>query len=581
MDWNTNFYPPVRLIHVSTAPFCAEDNAIIRQGLEIFKKRVLRRCGAAFPQGSGDYTISLSLDPAVGKHGFRITSDEASATIAGSCAMAVVYGLGKFLHTSGFSAQGFHPSRWQGTSAPTSPIRGIQLDTHFCNFYHMAPANELAEYVEDLALWGINYVDVVFPFIDLKNWEDPEVEKITGQIRTIYVTAKALGIKVGMEVVPNQDFVERNETVKGTPNPDPTHRRANNGHNICPNLPGAMEYILGNTYGKIFEHLHKYGIVMDFLCFWPYDEGGCGCAACAPWGANGYLKASRAIWEVARTYLPEVKVILSTWLFDTPEEGEWEGLTRVLAEGNDWIDCILADSHDDFPQYPLTHGVPGNLPLINYPEISMWGLHPWGGYGANPLPDRFEMLWHQVKDAVSGGIAYSEGIFDDVNKIVVSQFYWDRDTTADATMREYIGYEYAPFVYDEVRHAIRLIERNQDITKHGVQGKFANTRASLEDAQTACDLLHEADAKLDAWAKASWRWRILVLRAELDLLRYTRAWEQRDDLTSQTTWTDVLRGCEEAKVALTEVVQIFHSNLDYDNTIHPMYRHVRPALMDI
>lgn len=72
-----------------------------------------------------------------------------------------------------------------------------------------------------------------------------------------------------------------------------------------------------------------------------------------------------------------------------------------------------------------------------------------------------------------------------------------------------------------------------------------------------------------------------MLRAELDLLRYTRAWEQKDALTPQTTWTDVLRGCEEAKVALTEVVQIFHSNLDYDNTIHPMYRHVRPALMDI
>lgn len=574
---NTAFYPPVRQLRVEAPeiPFAEKLTAV-------FRDRVTRRCPAEFSDGAF-FTVKLQVDPSIGKEGFRISAmPENGVCICAQSPAALAYGLGKYLHTSGYSSDGFLPSRWEGTSVPTSPIRGIQLDTHFCNFYHMAPAPALAEYVEDLALWGINCIDVVFPFIDLRDWEDPEVEKITGQIGVIYQTAKALGLEVGMEVVPNQDFVLRNEAVRGTPNPDPTRRRANNGHNICPNLPGAMDYILSHTYGKVFQHLHAHGIVMDFLCFWPYDEGGCGCEKCAPWGANGYLKASKAIWEVARTYLPQVKVILSTWLFDTPEEGEWEGLSQVLAQGNDWIDVILADSHDDFPRYPLTHGVPGRLPLINYPEISMWGLHPWGGYGGNPLPDRFEKLWHQVKGTVDGGIAYSEGIFDDVNKVVVSQFYWDADTTADNTMYEYISYEYAPQVYSQVREAIRLIEVNQDRTKHGVQGKFANTRADLKDAQRAFELILEADTLLPQWAKTAWRWRILVLRAQLDVLRYSRAWAQRQTLVPmQTTWTDVLRGCPEAKTALAEVVEIFHSNLDYDDTIHPMYRHVRPALLDI
>lgn len=577
MTQNYSFSSPVSTICLSVDP-ALQNGALIA---DIFRARTELRCPVSFSNSDSAYRIVLSVDPTIPENGFRIEPEDACCRIFGADSLGVIYGLGKFLHTSGYTKEGFCPSVWNGTSTPTSPIRGIQLDTHFCNFYHMAPARELSEYVEDLALWGINYIDVVFPLIDLKDWTDPEVDKITGQIKTIYTTAKALGLKVGLEVVPNQDFVIRNESVMGEPNHDPTHRRANNGHNICPNKPGAISYILTHTYGRVFSHLKENGIVMDFLCFWPYDEGGCGCEACAPWGANGYLKASRAIWEVARSYLPDVKVILSTWLFDTPEEGEWAGLSKVLEEGNDWIDVILADSHDDFPRYPLEKGVPGNLPLINYPEISMWGLHPWGGYGANPLPDRFEMLWHQVKGHVQGGIAYSEGIFDDVNKVVVSQFYWDADTTAEQTMREYISYEYAPEVFDRVREAIRFIERNQDATKHGVQGKFANTRADIPSAEKAEALLHEADALLPEWARQCWRWRILVLRAELDVIRYHRAWEQRDGLEKTTTWTDVLRGSAEAKEKLAEVVRIFHSNLEFDAELHPMYRHVRPAYLDV
>ena len=41
---------------------------------------------------------------------------------------------------------------------------------------------------------------------------------------------------------------------------------------------------------------------------------------------------------------------------------------------------------------PLTaeHGAPGGRPVIDFPEISMWGGKPWGGYGANPLTMRLD-----------------------------------------------------------------------------------------------------------------------------------------------------------------------------------------------
>lgn len=559
-----------------------EGNASLENFLPVFKARILKRCpNTVFVENeTADQTVIISIDETIGKDGYRIESDGKKTSVIGSTDLGVLYGLGKLLRLADY-ADGFAAPVIVETFVPTSPFRGIQFDTHFGNFYHMAPEDELSTYVQDIILWGINYVDVVFPFIDFKDWDDPEMEKITGQIKIIYKTAKALGVKVGVEVVPNQDFIVFNEKIKGIPVPDDTKCRAYHGHNICPNKEGAMEYIRTKTYGKLFAYFKERDIVMDFLCFWPYDEGGCGCEKCYPWGARGYLKSSKAIYEIAKEYLPDVEVILSTWLFDTSGENEWEGLDKVLSESNDWVDYILADSRDAFPRYPLEQGVPGNLPLLSYPEISMWALYPWGGYGANPLPERFEMLWNQVKGHVAGGIPYSEGIFDDLNKIVTTAFFWNCDTTANDTVREYLNYEMGPAVHDDVREIIRIIEHNQTITAPGFTGKWANTKADVALAKQAVDLIAVVEAKLPDWAKNEWRWRMIAIRAELDYIRYQAAIDRRNDLTPDTLWTEMLSGSDRAKVLLTELVDIIHNDQDYDRSIHPTYHFVAPPLKDV
>ena len=97
----------------------------------------------------------------------------------------------------------------------------------------------------------------------------------------------------------------------------------------------------------------------------------------------------------------------------------------------------MADSHTDFPRYPLERGVPGGLPLVNFPEISMWGQSPWGGYGANPLPARLERLWRQASGKLSGGFPYSEGIYEDINKVICARLCWDPDRPAIETVKEF------------------------------------------------------------------------------------------------------------------------------------------------
>ena len=556
---------------------------------KVLRDQLISRGVCTDPRGNAGLEICLFQDKTQEKDSYCITENEEKIiSISSGSFSGLLAGAGRFLRDSVFTKGGMVPSSWRGKSVSSCNVRGIQMDTHFNNFYNTASVQELSKYAEDLALWGINCFDVVFPLIDFSGWDDPAMELIIEKIGAVHQKARALGLQIGLEIVPNQDFVQYHKEFIAAKNMEPVRRRGNNGHNLCPSIPGALEY-LKNTYVRVIRTLKEKGILMDFICFWPYDEGGCSCANCAPWGANGYIKASKAILSGIRKELPGVKVILSTWLFDTPfDEGEWSGLSRELSAGKSWVDYILADSHTDFPLYPVTKGVPGKLPLINYPEISMWGLFPWGGYGANPLPKRFERLWSQVKDHVSGGIAYSEGIFDDINKCVVSSFYWNKDAGEKDILKEYISWYYDPAVVPGVTDAIEMIEENHRLTAPGNERAItrdSNTEAVTEEvcrrAETARELLSEAEKKLTEEARSGWRWRILKIRAELDCLRFSLSLANRKALTADTTWTDVLKGNREAIGLMTELSEIYHSRYDTDTGIHPMYKCVRPALTEI
>ncbi|RAV16691.1 hypothetical protein [Paenibacillus contaminans] len=536
----------------------------------IVKRRIEERSGARLlDRGQeGELTIACSIQTGVGSEGFRIDGGPGNEIrIIGNDIRGLLYGAGKFLHSSLYTQDGLVPSTWRGSSQPRGSVRGMYLASHFFNWYQVAPEAEIREYLEDLALWGVNTIALVFPIVNLYGWEDAETDNVFVQLHKAYRTAKELGLDIGLTVAPNQDFKLPRAAFAALPNPDPLGRRGNHGNNICPSIPGAQEYILENMR-EAFHRLKE--VELDYLCVWPYDEGGCACQACSPWGANGYVRISRAVIETAGSVFPKLKVILSTWMFDTPYEGEWEGLAEVLREQNGWADYILADAHEDFPAYPLEQEVPGGLPLLNFPEISMWGLFPWGGYGATPLPKRFEALWNQVKHKVTGGIPYSEGIYEDINKVVISMFYWDADYTAEEILEQYIAYEFSHEVVSDVMKLIRFIENNQVTVAYGGW-------AAVEDAEEAYRLANRVDALLPQRAKSSWRWRILYIRALLDKIRYAAVPEGKWPWPQQQNWGPLLKGNLQAEEAMKELIQIYHCMIEDDGT-YVQHSWVRPPV---
>lgn len=522
-----------------------QPDPLVVRTMAILKDRIERRCVARVIEEKADPLVILGVDSTLPEEGFRIEQVGKAVRICGGTPRGVLYGAGKYLRTSRYD-NGFTPSPWRGTSVPRGSLRGMYFAMHFHNFYHVAGEAEIVRYTEDMALWGVNTIMAIYPFLNLQDWNDPEAEPAMQRLRQYVKAAKDLGLQFATGVG-NTMFTGMPEHLRATRLPDPTRRRGNSGHPVCPANPEGHAYILDNVR-VLFERLSDLGV--DMLVHWPYDEGGCACEKCLPWGSNGYFKLSRDVTLLARGHFPKIKTVLSTWMFDTPPEGEWEGLTENLRRGNDWVDYILADAHEDFPRYPLDHDVPGNLPLVNFPEISMWGNWPWGGLGAHPLPARFQRLWDQVKHKVSGGFPYSEGIYEDMNKSVVVQLYWDAGCTARRTLEEYSAFEFGVEATPAVLELVDLLERTTtEVT--------LLQPVDLGAVKRALSLAQDIDRRLPAWARDGWRWQILLQRAILD----------HEKLSVHNLETPA------ADAALLRLIAIYHAQMDTDD---PYHHRVRP-----
>lgn len=473
---------------------------------ELFRKKIAERI--AIEQGGMEFT--LTVDEGIGPaESYCIKKSANGWCVIGADEAGLFFGIGKLLHGAKWSTEEFWPTPTDGVIAPDCSLRAMYFAVHLHNWYANAPTTELEQYVEELCLWGYNAIMLIVPVIDLYAFDEEKARVSVEKSRAIFRVAKRLGMKSGMFICPNQGLRGAPGELDAVPNFDPMRRRGNAGRNICIAKPGAWEYLATVWKGQLEQFA---GIGLDYLVTWPYDEGGCGCDQCRPWGAKAYLDAVCRLRELAVSMYPKLQVVLSTWTFDVPEgQGEFEALYKRLSADMNWVDYIMADAHEAYPSYPLEH-TPVK-PIINFPEISMWKLFPWGGYGANPLPDRFQGIWNSAKAILNGGAPYSEGMYEDISKIQFVGYYWQKDRDWRDILGEYIAYEVSGEVVEDALKMISLIERNHVLAGEGKEPDLA--------AATECGRLARAiDARLQEREKKAWRWRLLYIRAIIDEKRF-------------------------------------------------------------
>jgi len=497
----------------------APSGLLLHKAIEIFRRVFKEKTGLGVSDNKIDaLEIELIVNPkSLSSESFKIEYPGGNrVSIYASDENGILYGIGKLLHSSTLNANGFRPGGWEGVSTPKKVFRAMYFATHFYNYFHTAPLEDVKRYVEDLSLWGYNTLAMWFDMHHYNGIKDGEAQQMLDRLSDLYKVARSVGMKCYCVVLANEGYTSSPQNLRATKT-----GRSFYGVEICPSIEEGAELIVRQVKEEFSEY-KKRGVVFDGITFGPYDQGGCGCDKCRPWGANGFVNISEKITNELYKEYPELEVILFTWLFDYgKDQGEWVGLAeRFKKHPPEWITYLMADSHTSYPRYPLEHPVPGNLPLLNFPEISMWEQWPWGGYGASPLPNRFQKLWGEVKNRVAGGFPYSEGIFEDINQVLYGQFYWHADIDYKEALKEYISYEYSRQYVNEIMEAIELLEKNHGLKAYAWHrnpdyGKIDVPKVDF-GAKKAYLSLKSIDQKLPQRARESWRWRILLIRSMLD-----------------------------------------------------------------
>ena len=493
----------------------ANPGAVVTNLADVFSRQIAQRCDATVVTGSGAaFVVELATAADAGAEGFRIENRAGGGVrIVGGDDRGLVAGVGKFLRTSRYDQGGFTPGTWRGASVPLKANRGIYFATHFHNYYHEAPVEEIARYVEDLALWGLNELVVWYDMHHFNGFEDPEAVKFRKRLHDIMAAAKQIGMDVSLVFPGNEAYGN-----------SPAELRASGGGRgavypcaVCPSKPEGMKYIL-KVLGEEFDWAAD--LKPRSVWIWPYDAGGCGCAECKPWGSKGFMKCVREVGKLARKKLPGAEIFLSTWCLDN---NEWQGIKGQLALEKKLVDGIISEPGEfGLPIKPEEHG----LPMVGFPEISMHETFPWGGFGATPLTARSQGQWNAAKGISSGGFPYSEGLFEDLTKAVYSQFYWN-DQPAAETVKEYIAFEFSPDVEGDVAGVIKTLEQNHHwrwwpgelegvpLEMNWFPSYGAQPQAD-PGAEEAYATMQEVATRLTPQARTSWRWRQLYLRALLD-----------------------------------------------------------------
>ncbi|NLE41828.1 MAG: hypothetical protein GX615_08365 [Lentisphaerae bacterium] len=391
---------------------------VVRVG-DVFARQIARRCPARIvASGPAPLIVALAVEPGIGAEGFRIEDRSGGGVkIVGNDTRGLLYGVGKFLRASRYERDGFVPGSWRGSSVPWKPVRGIYFATHFHNFYHEAPVEEIEDYVEDLALWGFNELLVWYDLHHFNGPDDPEAVAFRERLRAVMATARRIGMDVSLGVIGNEGYADSPEALRATPG---AGRGGYYPCGVCPSRPEGMAYLL-ETMGITFDWVAD--LSPRSIWVWPYDQGSCGCEACRPWGSQGFMTCVERIGGLARAKLPGAKLAVSTWFMDPQEIA---AVMERLSRQPGLADRLIVEG-------PVPAAVAAlGLPVVGFPEIGMHETFPWGGFGATPLPARAQLQWDRVKSQVAGGFPYSEGIYEDITKAVYSQFYWsDRPVGGD------------------------------------------------------------------------------------------------------------------------------------------------------
>lgn len=560
-------------------------NSIECKSVEIFIGKVLERTGCKIGtlyngveirkkgyktiliigKDSIDYAQKMKLinvplkDRVPNEEGFDISTISKKGItyilVNSTCDRGTLFGVGKLLRETSFTDNYATVPEINITSAPEHKIRATLITSHIAGMgYGFWKEKNWEEYVEELALWGMNTI-FYFP-LQFGNerrfiWKDKNWQIFLKVPKIV----KSYGLNVGIHVNLNDVFIED----------APNFKLAENGIGeyidiltersmVCPQDKKAQKVIL-----NIREDLFKKLPFIDFITIDITDGGGCGCKLCKSSYITTYLNLCKEIAHRLKKHHPKAKVIINNQAISR------KGMEEIFCpylnkEDSDWVDYIQYDVYGTaLTVNELKSKISKRFKdrIIVQAEITM--RDAWGRYGAVPWVKNFDhslavsydhvlssVAWSpklippilcaddplfrkafELND-INGAITYSEGIHDDIPKIVWCQKNWSLEREPVDILREYCRWYFGEHAVTEIEQAILRMESISDYrTRKGGTWECLTGLTKLIDFSNAAivykaletlNLLERAEPKLPEYARSNWRWKILRLRAMIDSL---------------------------------------------------------------
>lgn len=401
-------------------------------------------------------------------------------------------------HTSSATAAILAPA-WCRAGAADSPrmeIRECYCPAHFGNSYEAMWPGEMAAYLAELKWWGFNRygdwittTDVCNPYASDAFWA-LAMEQLDRKKRS-FRAAQSLGMDLNLIVTPNHVYLDQLR-----PSYAATKGPRISGQLICPSQPEARRLILDN-FERWFRDFAESGLRLSAFTAFAYDYGGCGCEQCRPWIVT-FARLMKEVHARASIHHPGLEPWFCSWWW-TPEEhqlfNDW-----AAREAPGWLKGMTL--HIEYGQTRFKElEVPAGCRKLAFVHI---------GYSDNPAVSDIYAKWGPVAAASripgtldgiagqgAGGFqAYSEGVFDDVNKALLAGLGSGKFADAHAVLKAY---------------AQRYFQASEADAEH-----WATWIASWGDRTTvplpsaADELTRLASAAPDTWRLAHWRSKVAL-----------------------------------------------------------------------
>lgn len=428
-------------------------------------------------------------DAAFKKDGYRISVDVNTKRpilwLMGGDDRGVLYAIGEFLRQSDLSKNKIlFDKKNEITSAPLYSIRGHQLGyRNTANSWDAWNEKQFEQYIRDLALFGSNAIENI-PFQDGPPGPHMKIPREEMNLKLSQICLN-YGLDYWVWTPADIDLADEAKFKQEVQFHADYYKK-------CPKLDGV--FFPGGDPGSNHPRY-----VMPFL---------------------------KAISAELKKYHPEAGMWISLQGFSDEEVNYfYEYLEKNKP---DWLAGVvsgpsspdMANTRYRLPKqykhrhYPdLTHTVRCQYPTENWDQA--FALTE-GREVSNPQPAYYTKIHNRFAPLTDGFLSYSDGVHDDVNKVIWSQMSWDPTKDARNVMVEYARLFFGHAISEQVADGILALERNWvgPVEENGgIETTFAFWK-NLENQNPGL--------------KLNWRWQQLIMRAYYDTyVKRRKLYEQK------------------------------------------------------